>query len=182
VSSNRTPKEGEAKHDQVPQTSGNAGGNANCGRIWGFCTRHRRTWSVKLRAGTCGAGAWDFRSSRPAVPQRRPPFASRPSRCVRFCTGSSIPPSLTDKPSPRPGRIEVIRIAIPNRFCHKHSTFLTLVNFRFLQCPHRFSAGGTEIEKLNALWLLQSTYAREVLERFPPGFSLLTPAVLFIRC
>jgi hypothetical protein len=79
-------------------------------------------------------------------------------------------------------RIEVIRIAIPNRFCHKHSTFLTLVNFRFVQCPHRFSAGGTEIEKLNALWLLQSTYAREVFERFPPGFSVLTPAVLFIRC
>lgn len=51
-----------------------------------------------------------------------------------------------------------------------------------IRAVHRFSAGGTEIEKLNALGLLQSTYAREVFERFPPGFSLLTPAVLFIRC
>jgi hypothetical protein len=58
--------------------------------------------------------------------------------------------------SPRPSRIEIIRIAIPIRFCHKHSTFLTLVNFRFVQCPHRFSAGGTEIEKPNAFRLQQS--------------------------
>ena len=104
------------------------------------------------------------------------PCAPAPRR-VRFA-----PNRVSGMRSPRPGRIKVIRVAIPNRFCHKHSTFLTLVNFKFVQCPHRFSAGGTEIEKLNALWLLQSTYAREVFERFPPGFSLLTPAVLFIRC
>jgi hypothetical protein len=108
-----------------------------------------------------------------------------PLLALRSCPPSSPlcseqgPEIVSGMRSPRPGRIEVIRIAIPTRFCHKHSTFLTLVNFRFLQCPHRFSAGGTEIEKLNALWLLQSTYAREVLERFPPGFSLLTPVFVY---
>jgi hypothetical protein len=161
--------------------------SASCGHARATLLRGRVGAQLHSAGNTHGASAKaPGRNKFPATTlsrssEKKPPAGGKspglPLLALRSCPPSRPlcseqgPEIVSGMRSPRPGRIEVIRVAIPNRFCHKHSTFLTLVNFRFVQCPHRFSAGGTEIEKLNALWLLQSTYAREVFERFPPGFS-----------